>query len=358
MSNRPRKRISQSAIAKEAGCSQSLVSMVLNGRTQGISEETYRRIREIALKNGYSLPGMKADANGTSDGIKSVGYILRSPLKLANKSNFFSHVHQGLHETLVSERIKTVYLGSEDDLASNPEELASLVSDNIKAIAIMGEVAPHFLDELKALKRQLIYISARAPGTCHSILSNEGDSAQLLVDRLYELGHRNFAWIGGNYPSSVHDDRLAAFEKALDTHSLKLDPKFLIHTKRADRNEGYDAAHKICQSVASKDELPTAWLSLNALMARGAINYLFQSGYKVPSDVSIAAYDMTRVCEEERPGITSAGADPEAMGAEAARIILQFCERGNIPLMDLTLQSAIVERETTGPARTPAEAGA
>lgn len=358
MSKRPRKRISQAAIAIEAGCSQSLVSMVLNGRTQGISDVTYRRIREIALKNGYALPGMKGKANGSSDRIKSVGYILRSPLKLANKSNFFSHVHQGLHETLVEKRIKTVYLGSEDDLESNPEELSSLVSDNIKAIAIMGEVAPHFLDELKSLNRQLVYIGARSPGTCHSILSNEEDSARLLVDRLYQLGHRKFAWIGGNYPSSVHDDRLKSFEKALAAHSIKLDPKFSIRTKRADRNEGYDAACKICQSVASREDLPTAWLSLNALMARGAINYLFQSGYNVPSDISIAAYDMTRVCEEERPGITSAGADPEAMGAEAARIILQYCERGSIPLMELTLQSDLAERDTTGPAKMHAEASA
>lgn len=351
MSNRPRKRISQAAIAKEAGCSQSLVSMVLNGRTQGIAEDSYRRIREIALKNGYAPPGLKSDANGATSGITSVGYILRSPLKLANKSNFFSHVHQGLHETLVSDRIKTVYLGSEDDLASKPEVLSSLVSDNIKAIAIMGEVAPHFLAELKSLNRQLIYISARAPGVCHSILSNESDSGQLIVDRLHRLGHRNFAWIGGNFPSSIHSDRLASYEKALATHSLKLDPRFSIRTKHADRNEGYDAAHKICKSVKDKSELPTAWLSLNALMARGAINYLFQSGYKVPTDISIAAYDMTRVCEEERPGITSAGADPEVLGAEAARIILQFCERGDIPLMDLTLQSSLVERDTTGPAK-------
>lgn len=349
MSLSPRKRISQAAIASEAGCSQSLVSMVLNGRTQGISEETYRRIREIALHNGYTPRGLKTENPLASSELLSVGYILRSPLKLANKSNFFSHVHQGLHETLVGERIKTVYLGSEDDLAGNPKRLQSLVTNNIKAIVIMGEVAPHFLDELKSLNRQLIYISAKSSGVCHSILSNESNSARLLVDHLHSLGHRRFAWIGGNYPSIVYDERHSSLVEALESYGLSLDPKFSIHTAHADRNEGYDAAHEICQSVDNKDELPTAWISLNALMARGAINYLFQSGYKVPADINIAAFDMTRVCEEERPGITSAGADPEEMGSEAARIVLQFNERGNIPLMDLTLQSMLAARDTSGP---------
>ena len=347
----PSKRISQAAIAKEAGCSQSLVSMVLNERTEGVSEVTQNRIRAIATRHGYAPRGMKSSPASQISRIQSVGYILRSPLRLADKSNFFSHVHQGLHETLVSKRIKTVYLGSEDDLASNPEELHSLVSENIKAIAIMGEVAPSFLKELLALDRQLVYISARAPGLCHSIVSNAADSARFLVDKLVGLGHRRFAWIGGNFPSSVHADRLESLKQALSAHGLSLDPRFSIQKKRADRNDGYDAAHELCHSVKKKSELPTAWITLNALMARGAINYLFQSGYRVPADISIAAYDMTRVCEEERPGITSAGADPETMGSEAARIILSYCERGNIPLMDLTLQSKLVERDTTGPAK-------
>jgi len=53
------KRISQSQIAKELGVSQSLVSLVLNGRRDGISDKSYREIWQVAVANGYAPRGMQ-----------------------------------------------------------------------------------------------------------------------------------------------------------------------------------------------------------------------------------------------------------------------------------------------------------
>lgn len=349
----PKKRISQAQIAKEASCSQALVSMILNGRTKGVASESIDRVRAIAAQHGYSSRGIMGDA--ASERIKTVGYLLRSPLKLANKSNFFSHVHQGLHEHLSQRQIKTVYLGSEDDFTSGKQSLADHLPDSLQAIAVMGQVDHKLLDELRITGKPIVYISARATGKCHSVLSNEAESAERLVAHLHQLGHLSFAWIGGT-PTGRREERLSSLKDALAARGLQIPAEFNVATVGADRNQGFDAAQKIHQTANAKGlEMPTAWVGFNALMARGAMNYLLQNGFKIPFDASFVAFDMTRVCAEERPEITSAGSDPEKMGGEAGRIIMQAIEGESESLCDLTLPSYLKVRDTTAAARALAQ---
>ncbi|MDQ8179953.1 LacI family DNA-binding transcriptional regulator [Pelagicoccus sp. SDUM812005] len=347
MTQPKKRRISQAQIAKEIGCSQALVSMALNGHTKGISEKTYNAIRELAAQQGYAPKGMKIEANLSELQQRTIGYILRSPLKLANKSNFFSHIHQGLHEHLLEHKLKTVYLGSEDDINQSESSFASHFSDSVRGIAIMGEVDPGFLAKVLETGRPLVYISARASGQCHSVLSNEHESGELLVKHLYDLGHRQFAWLGGGRPRGRHDDRLNSVEAALSKRGLSLSEAAKVTLDGADRNEGYLAAKQILEQTG---ERPTAWICLNALMARGAINLLLQHQVEIGKSVSIAAFDMTRICEEEHPTLTSAGADPEAMGREAGRILTQSIEADSAGLTDVTLPAHLKVRESTGPA--------
>lgn len=336
-------------IAKELGYSQALVSMVLNGRKKGISKTANKRIWDYAIRHGYSPRGMRMDSiRGTSQA-NTIGYILRSPLKLANKSNFFNHIHQGLHDHLDQHGIKTVFIGSEDDIRLERLSAARTEFHQIRGIAIMGEVQPAFLEGVLKLGLPIVYISARAPGKCHSILSNEGESTSLLVDHLCGLGHSTFAWLGGNRYMGRHRDRYRGVVQALRQHQLTIEEKFVSKSKGADRKEGFEAAKQIAE--ASEGDLPTAWICLNGLMARGAISYLFQNGYRIPEDVSIAAIDMTNVCNEENPTITCASAFPEDMGSEAGRLLLKSLNKSIKSLNDLTLPSQFRELDSTGPAK-------
>ncbi|MCH6258467.1 LacI family transcriptional regulator [Puniceicoccaceae bacterium K14] len=346
--SRPRsKRISQTQIAKELGFSQALVSMALNGRKDDISESTYKAIWNYALQHGYSPRGMRMDTANNTAAATTIGYILRSPLKLATKSNFFSHIHQGLYDYLDSRNIKTVFLGSEDDIVKETEQNKLSLPLSVKGIAIMGEVKPILFDSLTKLNKPIAYIAARKSGYCHSVLSNEARSAEFLVDHLISLGHRNFAWIGGNRNSSRFKDRLSQIQDSLRKHGIELQDEFIACQEGADRKEGNNAAKKILEATDT-NRIPSAWICLNGLMARGAINRLYQSGYKVGEDISVAAFDMTNVCTEEDPSITCSGADPEQMGAEAARILMTAINGETNAFSDITLPSTLRVGHSTG----------
>jgi DNA-binding LacI/PurR family transcriptional regulator len=70
---------------------------------------------------------------------------------------------------------------------------------------------------------------------------------------------------------------------------------------------------------------------------------------RLGEDVSVGAFDNTRVCGEELPGITSASALPEDLGREAGRIVLDPSLHGGDSLLDVVLPSRFFARESSGP---------
>lgn len=340
-------RISQQQIARELGVSQALVSMVLNGRRSGISQESFDRIWKYALEHGYTPRGMKVDLARPPDNThRTVGYILRAPLQLATKSNFFSYVHHGLHDKLTEADIRTVFLGGETDL--NADQLVEFIDSqpSLIGLVVMGELDEAFMKTLLRVRKPVVYTSARYPGRCHSVISNQTQSANQLVEHLIHLGHRSFAWLGGDEGRSRNRDRKNAVLEALARHGLGIESKAQVDLSDADRREGTQAAAAIFRS--NRRQLPTAWICMTGLMARGAINLLLQNQIRVGRDVSVAAFDLTRVCTEEHPTITSAFAEPTKVGEEAGRIVLAASEDPSYPLHEITLPSVLEVRESTG----------
>ena len=345
------KRISQSQIAKELGVSQSLVSLVLNGRREGISDKSYREIWQVAVNNGYVPRGMQP-VHAPDARRSYVGIIMRAGLKLGQPSNTFSHVQQGLFKVLQQSNITTAFLGGEGDL--DEKKLLELLGrrDPLQGIVVLGEVNESFIRALSALQVVLLSVHANMPGLCHSVSPNENQSLEQLVDHLTELGHERFAWLGGNSQLGRHQMRLNALRECLLSRGIELDERFVISVERGDRQEGFDCADQLMKRVAdNRSEAPTAWICYNGLMARGAHQFALLHGIRIPEENSLAALDRTRVCTEIRPNLTSASSNPELIGEEAARLICQNTEPGqSLIYVDLVVPPEFSAGETSGPA--------
>ncbi len=341
-----RRTISQQQIAKELGYSQALVSFVLNGKRENISEESYKRIWDYAVKQGYRPKGMQT--NGSPLAAKSIAFILRAGLRLYTQSNFFSHVQHGLHSALQEKEFNTVFLGSEDTLGAQALK-NRLRRDHPAGVVIMGQVSADFLEHIRASQPNIVAVSASYPGLCHSVMPNERQAMQQLVDHLVSLGHKRFAWIGGNQQLRQNETRRRALTDVLAEHRLELPAQQGADLVDGDRMGGRKAAELVLARCPARS-LPTAWICHNALMARGVINLFAQKGWSVPGKFSVAAMDATRVCEEEHPQITAASADPEKMGSKAAEILLQSLHQTDGSLSDVVLPSQFTLRESTGPA--------
>jgi LacI family transcriptional regulator len=344
-----KKRISQSQIAKELGVSQSLVSLVLNGRRENVSDESYNRIWTLADEKGYVPRGMQP-SHAPDVRCSYVGVVLRTGLKLATQSNTFSHVQQGLFTVLQQSHISTTFLGGEGDL--DEKMLYELLRrrDPLQGIVIYGEVKESFLRALGELGVEVLTVYANAPGLCHSVLPNEKQSLEKLVDHLVMLGHTRFAFLGGNYKLGRNHARLTALKESLASRNLQLDERNVVNVANGDRQEGFDCAEELVRRTEGL-EAPTAWVCYNGLMARGALQFALLRGIKIPQEVSLVAIDRTRVCKEIHPYMTSAGSDPQVIGEEAAKLL---CRSGDGALhgekiyTDLVVPSSFDAGETSG----------
>src|SRR4051812_20007101 len=265
---RPSKKVSQTQLARELGISQALVSLVLNGRRQGISPETYDRIWAHAVKRGYHPKGMHLGSSPAALG-RQVGIILRAPLRLHTPTMYFGHVQHGLHTGIEAREYTTVFLGAEDQLSAEKLRRVFAAGHSFQGIILVGEVTRGFLDELRRFGLRIVAVSARYPGLCHSVLGNEPQALESLVDHLYGLGHRRFGWLGGSVGLGRHESRLSALESALARHRLKLDPRFMAKLKEGDRIDGADAVRGLLP-LGSRKDFPTAFITYNTLMAAGA----------------------------------------------------------------------------------------
>jgi len=190
-------RISQTKLAKDLGVSQALVSLVLNGRKEGINPDTYKRIWEHAISLGYQPKGMKFERSPRESRLRQVGFVLRSGLNIHTQGSYFNHVLHGLHTALAERGYAAVFLGSEDTLKKERLRQYFPTGHALQGIVLFGEVAPAFLHLLRQFEPRIVAVSARHTGLCHSVVGNEPQALASLVQHLHELGHRHIGRPGG-----------------------------------------------------------------------------------------------------------------------------------------------------------------
>jgi LacI family transcriptional regulator len=262
---------------------------------------------------------------------------------------YFGHVQHGLHTGIEAREFTTVFLGAEDQLDVEKLRRIFAPGHSFQGIVLVGEVTRGFMDELRRFGLRIVAVSARYPGLCHSVLGNEPQALESLVEHLHTLGHRRFGWLGGNVGLGRHEARLRAFEAALERMGLTLDRRYCARFKEADRIEGADAVRSLLP-LAKRKDFPTAFVTYNTLMASGAVRELERQGWHVPADVSIASADVSPLATDSTPRITAAGTNPEKLGEAAARLVLESPRAPDDGFTDLMLPAQLFIGDTTGPA--------
>ena len=100
------KKISQAQLARELGLSQAMVSLVLNGRRQGISPETYDRIWAHAVKRGYHPKGMRLASSPAAQGRQAAELIagmLKDPAGFKTRADAPDHFQIAVNKNVADQ---------------------------------------------------------------------------------------------------------------------------------------------------------------------------------------------------------------------------------------------------------------
>ncbi len=154
-----------------------------------------------------------------------------------------------------------------------------------------------------------------------NIVLNHNRAAELAVEHLAGLGHRQLAVIKGQEFSSDTEPRWQAIRRAATRFGLHLDKKLVAQLEgdAPTHEPGYYATRRL---LAASTPF-TALFTFNDISAIGAIRALREAGLRVPQDVSVVGVDDVQSAAFQNPALTTVRQPLSRMGVLAAEALLR-----------------------------------
>lgn len=301
-------------VAREAGVSKSLVSLVFNGG-ENVSEERRQRVLHAAERLGYR-PNLVAQS--LSAGRRDLVAILVSNLH----NPLFADIVAAAKARLREAGRRTMIVSAQVDDGSGEtvldrDNLAVLRALRPSGLLTIGTI-PEFA-ELAELTSTVPTVVASAidatDDTVATVRSDDDAGIGLVVDHLIAQGLRRIVFVGGE-GGTVSASRERAFRAIAQQRGLGEDAR----VERADFTEV--GARRAVDRLLAGDGLPEAVVAVNDLTAVAVITALEAAGVPVPGGCRVTGYDDTTLSAIPRISLTSVDPDNRRIGRESAEALL------------------------------------
>ncbi len=170
-------------------------------------------------------------------------------------------------------------------------------------------------------------------------------AAQLGLEHLWELGHRDIAFVRGQPFSSDSADRWHAIQKVTNDMGLRIRPELTIELENDDPSPigGYTLTREL---MARKQHF-TALFAYNDISAIGAIRAIREAGLRVPEDVSVVGFDDIRDAAYHVPSLTTVRQPLRKMGEIAAQTLVERIEGKKEYPNEIAIEPELVVRESS-----------
>ena len=180
-----------------------------------------------------------------------------------------------------------------------------------------------------------------------NIVLDHKRAAEVALKHLYQLGHRQIAFIKGQEFSSDTEVRWANIEAVARQLGLPIVPPLIAQLEGDSPSPqvGYQAAKRL---LAAHKPF-TALFAFNDISAMGAIRALREAGMQVPDDVSVVGFDDIQSAAYQNPGLTTVRQPLREMGRIAAETVLRRINRPGSDLhgAERTVAPELIVRQTT-----------
>jgi LacI family transcriptional regulator len=327
-------RVTMHDVARRAGVSQPLVSLVI-GRSPGarVADATRARVLQAAQELGYR-PNVVARGLVRRRSY-SLGLIipdLRNP--------FFADVVSGA-ERVASDNGYAVLLCDAMEIPAQ-RHVDALRARQIDGI-IIDAVGAASLDEGALADLNVVLIDEPSDEYL-GVASDAKGAGQLAARHLLGLGHQQLGYLGPASDVWAFRMRERGFAQTLREFGLTLRSEDLRRAAPTVAG-GYEAM----QALLGRETRATAVFCANDLMALGALKACAALGVAVPKQLSIAGCDDIEMARLVTPELTTVAVPSRDLGARAARTLLRVL-KGDAVRASKPLPVRLMERGTTGPA--------
>ena len=312
----------------------SLVSRVLNNDPNATaSAATKTRILAAAKKLNYTT-------NFSARNLKmaktlTIGLLLPD---LTNPVNDL--VAHGVQER-AAELGYGVVIANHSDIGGDKTISQMLTQGHVDGIiAFVHSVKDSFLENLsKNNGGRILPMNGKIKGLDSSVSLDDPKAAEMCVEHLVDLGHRN---IVGIFASEVNDSpkrRLAGFKKGCAKFNIQPN---VVFTQGYGPYDGYLAT---LEAIAKYS--PTAIFPSSNSYALGTYRALYEKGLRIPEDISVITLHNSTLTEFLSPPLTSVMLPAKEMGAVSAEKLIEMLNGKKIKHVLIEGKPALVLRGST-----------
>ena len=313
--------VTQKQVAKEAGVSQTAVSLIFNGDTSiRINDDTRKHVLDIADKMGY-VPQAAARSlvHGHSN---NLALVLLRPHQQVFNDPYIPNIITGFSEVARKAGFRIV-VEQIDDVSRLSVIRTMLKGGEVAGIVLNGSISSH--QEITQLAEEGYPIVALGHGpninpALHNINIDHGHGIKQMTKHLIGIGYQRIACISYAPEHDEHvQSRIAIFRQVLEAHNRGLEPT-LIRYGNYDPESGYTAM----KELLAQKQIPEAVYCMNDLMAMGAMSAIRDAGLNIPTDIAIVGYDGMRFAAFTAPPLTTVHAPEVEQGRLAADTLISL----------------------------------
>jgi LacI family transcriptional regulator len=305
---RPKTSITMRDVAKRANVSQSTVSRVLSGSTDGIQigDETRQRVLDAVAELGY-YPNLHA---GSLRGQKT----RMIAVMIADIANPFYHPMVRAVQDIAGSHHYDVMVANTDHMRESERHFCeSIIRRPVDGVLMV----PYHLtnEELDVvMTRSGAAIAVVGQHITHpSIDVAFGDDYAAVFEVITWLitrkHHRRLGFIAVTNDFSAGARRQHAFMDACRHAGIDLPEANIVEGDWSPAS-----GERAMRLLLSQPQPPTAVFACNDLMAIGAIEAARELGFRVPQDVAVIGFDDIPVASWVRPRLTTIAQHPGQMG--------------------------------------------
>jgi LacI family transcriptional regulator len=328
-------------VAREAACSLSTVSLVVNDRGY-VSKETRERVLKVVKDLRYhvtrSARGLASKTSG------NIGFILRED-HFSQAEPFYNRVFLGV-EFAAREHNFYVLLATIGQRFSERNDLPRfLLERNVDGLIVAGKVSLQFIEHAAHFGIPIVLVDfdirrKRFP----AVLIDNRAGARAAVSHLIEQGHRQIAFVSGDIHHPSLAERLGGYREALADHDIA-EETHLIDIQEPDSRIANGA--KAMARLLTQTPVPSAVFAANDAMAIGCMQEIRRAGMTIPDDVAVAGFDDIEVSALMHPPLTTVRVFKEELGQQAVETLVEIIKTGDSTLVTKHVPVKLIVREST-----------
>ncbi|SFO74632.1 transcriptional regulator, LacI family [Algoriphagus ornithinivorans] len=330
-------------IARELNVSSSTVSRALKDYP-GISDETKRKVKELAKKLNYRPNAIALSLRKSRS--FTIGVIIPEVVHF-----FFSTVISGIEEVAYSRGYNVILTQTNEKLDREQSSIDTMLSNQIDGFLVSYSKETKDFNHFSRLLDQgyPIVFFDRVPEIPNAInvMVDDYQGAFDAVSHLITQGYSRIVHLAGPKNLKISQERERGYRDALKNYGIAIDEDLIVECPIGTSDEG----QKITKSLLDNlKQTPDAFFGNNDMAAVGAMLACKAAGLRVPEDVGIVGFSNWQFCSMIEPSLSSVAQPGFNMGAKATEMLLDIIEKKVNPeevKEALTLETELLVRKSS-----------